>query len=152
MSYINRKKFETLISNIDKNSYRAFHNILTKSTNVNKSVSKSPIRKQNTKILTKSEQSEVNYPFNLRERRFKWVTEKSGNLIIPLKGNFKKYEYKKNSGSDWEGMVNRSQSSIMKPSRRNYDKREKENSCTFRRIIDHESSVVILNKYNYMKI
>jgi hypothetical protein len=146
MSYINKKKFETLLSNIDRNSYRAFHNLLNKNTNVNKSVSKSPIRKQNSKISTKPESTEVNYPFNQKERRFKWVTEKSGNLIVPLKGRSKNYNSMKNSGSDWGGMENRSQSSIMKPSRRNYEKRIKENSCTFDRTIDHLSPRVIKYK------
>jgi hypothetical protein len=103
MSYINKKKFETLISNIDRNSYRAFDNIMNKNNKYiqrNSSISKSPIRPSTSKSNYKADEKDFNYPFGLREKRFRWITDKTGNLNIPLNGSMKHYNYLKRSNPD----------------------------------------------------
>ena len=133
MSCMNVKKFESLIFNIDKNSYRAYQNILHK----NKENTKASIKfnhRTNSDIKFKTyNEREFNYPYDLKE--------KTDLPQTYLRNNSKQKNISKKSSCIWDEIKNQSSQVMTKPIKRNFNKRNKENSCTFR-TVNHLSKEV----------
>jgi hypothetical protein len=102
------KRFSVALRNIDFNAYRAFKiaedevedpNLLYK-------------RKNPYEMLHHGGHNLMRFPFGLKEKRFRWQTNKNLGEKCELKGNTKKYHNKNNSVGDWEALMNKTSEEI----------------------------------------
>lgn len=102
MTSTTQKKYLTVFSNIDTNSYRALKTIMNE-TKANPSKHTRNVSQN----MLKSENNMSKYPWALKEKRFKWQTDKIANMGLTVKGTMKTYQNNKStSRSSWDGMNN----------------------------------------------
>ncbi len=87
-----------MMRNIDYNAYRAFK-MANNEDNSNK--------KKNAYELFRKEQNSMRFPFDLKEKRFRWQTSKNLGEKWELKGNIVKRVNLNNSAGDWESLMQR---------------------------------------------
>jgi hypothetical protein len=118
MSKHHPKTFSTMMSNIDQNTYRALKIMLDESKKkpINIGRNNQMTNRDNTPFITRRSLEMPNknnnnnmwkYPFGLKEKRFKWQTDKVINEGRTIQGSLKTYYHKQTSTrTSWDGLNN----------------------------------------------
>jgi hypothetical protein len=103
MSSVTHKRYSTIFSNIDANSYRAFRAAINSKNGEYKS---SPKRSKSLSVdPLKNENNISGSSFALKSKRFQWQTDSFQNSVVQLNGDLKDYQNgKNNSLLNWDGL------------------------------------------------
>ena len=94
------KRISAIIRNIDFNAYRAYKNL----TNENGNHSE-----RNPYNILKGSNNMMKYPFELKEKRFRWQTSKNLAETTELTGTLKERKDITSTNGKWHNLINKTE-------------------------------------------
>ena len=99
------RRVSAIIRDIDLNTYRAFKNVTNEKAN---HLEKNPYN------ILKGGNNMMKFPFGLKEKRFRWQTQKNIAETTELTGNMIKRSDVFSSHGIWDNLINRTDENINK--------------------------------------